>query len=84
MKRLFDIFLSCLLLLVLGIPILLVALLVKITSKGPALYTSDRVGINNSIFKMYKFRTMRTDTPPVATHLMKNDAAGSGQANCLT
>jgi O-antigen biosynthesis protein WbqP len=72
MKRLFDILLSCLLLLVFGIPILLVALMVKITSKGPALYASDRVGINNLIFKMYKFRTMKTDTPPVATHLMKN------------
>ena len=72
MKRLFDILLSCLLLLVFGIPILLVALMVKITSQGPALYASDRVGINNLIFKMYKFRTMKTDTPPVATHLMKN------------
>ena len=72
MKRLFDILLSCLLLLVFGIPILLVALMVKITSKGPALYASDRVGINNLIFKMYKFRTMKTDTLPVATHLMKN------------
>jgi O-antigen biosynthesis protein WbqP len=71
-KRLFDILLSCLLLLVLIIPILLVALLVKVTSKGPILYTSDRVGIHNSIFKMYKFRTMKTDTPPVATHLMRN------------
>ena len=72
MKKLFDILLSCLLLLVFLIPILVVALMVKITSRGPALYTSDRVGINNSIFKMYKFRTMKTDTPPVATHLMTN------------
>ena len=72
MKRLFDIFLSSLLLLVFSIPILLVALMVKVTSQGPALYSSDRVGIHNSIFKMYKFRTMKTDTPPVATHLMRN------------
>lgn len=72
MKRLFDVLLSCLFLLVFSIPVLLVALMVKTTSKGPALYTSDRVGINNSIFKMYKFRTMKIDTPPVATHLMKN------------
>ena len=72
MKRLFDIFLSCLLLLVFCIPILLVAVMVKITSKGPVLFISDRVGINNSLFKMYKFQTMRIDTPPVATHLMKN------------
>ena len=71
MKRLFDIFLSCLLLLVLSIPILLVALMVKITSKGSALYGSDRVGINNSIFKMFKFRTMKTDTPPVGQFLRK-------------
>ncbi len=72
MKRPFDIFLSCLLLIVFSIPILLTALLVKITSKGPALYASNRIGINNSIFKMYKFRTMRLDTPAVATHLMEN------------
>lgn len=72
MKRFFDILLSCLLLLVFFIPIFLVAFMVKITSKGPALYTSDRVGIHNSIFKMYKFRTMRIDTPQVATHLMKD------------
>jgi len=72
MKRLFDMFSSCLLLFVFGIPILLVAFMVKITSKGPALYTSDRVGIHNSIFRMYKFRTMKIDTPQVATHLMTN------------
>ena len=72
MKRLFDIFLSCLLLFIFFIPILLVVFVVKITSKGPALYTSDRVGIHNSIFKMYKFRTMKIDTPQVATHLMEN------------
>jgi O-antigen biosynthesis protein WbqP len=46
--------------------------MVKITSNGPALYSSDRVGIHNSIFKMYKFRTMKIDTPQVATHLMEN------------
>ncbi len=72
MKRVFDIFLSGLLLIVFSVPILLVALLVKLTSKGPALYTSKRVGVNNSIFRMYKFRTMRIDTPAVATHLMEN------------
>jgi len=72
MKRFFDIFLSCLFLIVFSIPILLVTLMVKVTSKGPALYASNRVGINNSTFKMYKFRTMKTDTPPLATHLMKN------------
>ena len=51
-------------------PLLVIALLVKLTSKGPALYWSDRVGKNNKIFRMPKFRTMRTDTPAVATHLL--------------
>ena len=51
---------------------LTIAFLVKITSKGSVLYWSDRVGINNRIFRMPKFRTMRVDTPAVATHLMKN------------
>src|SRR5450830_901871 len=50
---------------------LLVALLVKLTSLGPVLYWSDRVGMGNKIFKMPKFRTMRIDTPAVATHLLK-------------
>ena len=70
MKRLFDIVAGSLLLIIFSIPILLVALLVKLTSPGPALYLSNRVGINNTLFKMYKFRTMRVDTPAVATHLM--------------
>ena len=51
---------------------LIIALLVKITSKGPVLYWSDRVGKYNTIFKMPKFRTMMSDTPAMATHLMKN------------
>lgn len=49
---------------------LLTALLVRLTSPGPILYWSDRVGKNNNIFKMPKFRTMRIDTPAVATHLL--------------
>ncbi len=49
-----------------------IAILVKLTSRGPVLYWSDRVGIRNTIFKMPKFRTMRMDTPAVATHLMEN------------
>ena len=72
MKRIFDLglalFASCILLL----PIALVALFVKMTSKGPAVYWSDRVGMHNKIFKMPKFRTMRVDTPAVATHLLTN------------
>lgn len=69
-KRLFDIILSLVILGVLCVPMLLVALAVKLTSPGPVLYWSDRVGRNNAIFKMPKFRTMRTDTPAVATHLL--------------
>jgi len=72
MKRIFDLAIAGFLLCFLSIPILVVGLMVKLTSKGPALYWSDRVGINNSIFRMPKFRTMRINTPSVATHLMKN------------
>ncbi len=71
-KRIFDLTLAVSLSCFLGIPILVVGLMVKLTSRGPALYWSDRVGINNRIFRMPKFRTMRLDTPAVATHLMKN------------
>lgn len=70
MKRLFDITCSLLALILLSLPMLLVAALVKITSAGPVLYWSSRVGRNNLIFKMPKFRTMRIDTPVVATHLL--------------
>ena len=72
MKRLFDLILALFALLVLLIPIVLVALFVKLTSKGPIVYWSDRVGRYNKIFKMPKFRTMRVDTPAVATHLLSN------------
>ena len=60
------------LLLLLGIPMLVIAIMVKLTSKDPVFYWSDRVGINNIIFKMPKFRTMRINTPAVATHLLEN------------
>ncbi len=72
MKRIFDLATAVFLLCFLSIPILVVGLMVRLTSKGPVLYWSDRVGINNTIFSMPKFRTMRVDTPAVATHLMKN------------
>lgn len=75
MKRLVDLFISLCLLLVLLVPILVIALLIRLTSKGPALYWSDRVGIDNKIFRMPKFRTMRIDTPAVATHLLKDPGA---------
>ena len=72
MKRSFDLILSFTLLLILAIPMLVVGLLVRLTSFGPALYWSDRVGRENKLFKMPKFRTMRADTPPMATHLMSD------------
>ncbi len=69
-KRGFDLLLALLVSVILMIPILLVAFAVRLSSKGPALYWSDRIGINNTIFKMPKFRTMYIDTPAVATHLL--------------
>ena len=75
MKRVFDIFLGCLAALFLFVPVLLVAMAVRLTSKGPALYWSDRIGRNNVIFKMPKFRTMRVGTPVVATHLLADAQA---------
>ncbi len=70
MKRVFDIFLGCLAGLILLVPMLLVAIAVRFTSKGPVIFWSDRVGQNNVIFKMPKFRSMRVGTPAVATHLL--------------
>ena len=71
MKRIFDILLSAGILIVLAIPMLLIAVLVRLTSKGPAIYWSKRIGMNGVIFEMPKFRSMQMDTPTVATHLMK-------------
>jgi O-antigen biosynthesis protein WbqP len=70
MKRLFDLMLATLAALFLMVPVGMVAILVRLTSKGPALYWSDRVGRHNKIFKMPKFRSMRVGTPAVATHLL--------------
>ncbi|MBC3870691.1 sugar transferase [Undibacterium oligocarboniphilum] len=70
MKRLIDLLLALIATTVLLLPILITALLVKLTSRGPAVYWSDRVGKNNMIFRMPKFRSMRIDTPAVATHLL--------------
>ncbi len=71
MKRLFDLTLALGVLMVLALPCFLVALLVKVTSPGPVLYWSPRVGRGNRIFQMPKFRSMRIDTPVVATHLLE-------------
>lgn len=72
LKRLFDLVLGFVATAVLMVPIVVVALLVRLTSPGPALYWSDRVGRHNKVFKMLKFRSMRIDTPAVATHLLQN------------
>lgn len=74
-KRIFDLGLAALVLLIFSIPILLVALMVKLTSKGPVLYWSNRVGRGNKIFGMPKFRSMRVGAPVVATHLLSNPDA---------
>ena len=72
MKRLFDLILAILIILLLLIPFLLIAILVIVTSKGPVLYWSDRIGKNNKTFKMPKFRSMLINTPTLATHLLDN------------
>ncbi len=71
-KRIFDLGVSLIATFFLLPLILLISLAIKLTSKGPILYWSERVGKNNIIFKMPKFRTMKVDTPPLATHLMTN------------
>jgi O-antigen biosynthesis protein WbqP len=71
-KRIFDAVISFFALIILVIPMLLIGMLVKITSNGPILYWSDRVGKHNVLFKMPKFRTMRVNTPTVATHLLSD------------
>lgn len=72
MKRVFDIFLSLFAIAILMIPMMAIALLVSVTSKGPLLYWSERIGRNNAIFRMPKFRTMHPDTPSVASHLLSD------------
>ena len=71
-KRFFDLWLALFAILFLIIPIVVVAIMVRLTSNGRALYWSDRIGRNNILFKMPKFRTMRINTPTVATHLLQN------------
>jgi O-antigen biosynthesis protein WbqP len=78
MKRVFDFWLAVFLSLILLLPIGIIALFVRWTSPGPALYWSDRVGQHNRIFRMPKFRSMRVETPAVATHLLPDPQA------CLT
>jgi O-antigen biosynthesis protein WbqP len=75
LKRILDLFIASFATVLLFIPMMIVALLVKITSVGPILYWSERVGAGNITFKMPKFRTMRLGTPVVATHLLTNPSA---------
>jgi O-antigen biosynthesis protein WbqP len=75
MKRVFDLLLALVALVPLSLPLLLVAIAVRLTSPGPVLYWSDRVGRHNRLFKMPKFRSMRIGTPAVATHLLQNPDA---------
>ncbi len=71
MKRLFDLTLALVAAISFVLPIVAVAMVVRLTSPGPALYWSDRVGRHNRVFRMPKFRSMRIDTPAVATHLLQ-------------
>ena len=75
MKKLFDLLFGVVIFVLLAILMLLISLLVYLSSKGPILYWSNRVGVNNEIFKMPKFRSMMIDTPDVATHLLDNPNA---------
>ena len=75
MKRLFDLFFGVVLFAILAVPMLLIAVAVRLDSKGPVLHWSNRVGRVNVIFKMPKFRSMQVDAPDVATHLMKDPNA---------
>ena len=75
MKRFFDLLLALILSFFLIWLIVLVAIVVRLSSKGPVLYWSSRIGVNNQLFKMPKFRTMRAQTPVLATHLMTNPNA---------
>ena len=72
MKRTFDLLLCIMLLVFLAAPMLIISIAVLVSSKGPVLYWSDRVGKNNKIFKMPKFRSMLMNTPTIATHLLDN------------
>ena len=71
-KRIMDITLSIIALFIFIIPFIIIFFLIKFSSKGDAIYWSERIGQNNKIFKMPKFRTMHIDTPPIATHLLDN------------
>src|SRR5271165_1479254 len=72
MKRVLDVMLASCAILLMAVPTILIALFVRLTSAGPALYWSDRVGKNNTLFRMPKFRSMYAGTPAMATHLLQD------------
>ena len=72
MKRVLDLFLVVIAIMIFALPGLVVVALIRLTSRGPILYWSDRVGRHNAIFKMPKFRSMQVGTPAVATHLLRD------------
>jgi O-antigen biosynthesis protein WbqP len=74
-KRIGDLCLCSVATLILSLPMFVIALLVKVTSRGPVFYWSDRVGKMSTIFRMVKFRTMQVDAPAVATHLLNNPSS---------
>lgn len=71
-KRVFDLIVCAILIFLFLLPMVIISIMIFLTSKGPVLFWSDRIGINNKIFKMPKFRTMLLNTPIIATHLIKN------------
>jgi O-antigen biosynthesis protein WbqP len=73
MKRVIDLIFATILCIILIMPMIIIAILIRLTSKGEAIYWSKRVGLNNNIFNMPKFRTMRINTPVIATHLLSNE-----------
>ena len=72
MKRVFDIFLSLILIILLSLLMVFILIAIKLTSKGPILFWSNRMGKSNVFFKMPKFRSMKTTTPILATHLLQD------------
>jgi O-antigen biosynthesis protein WbqP len=75
MKRVFDVILSLAALSIFLLPMVIIAFLVKLTSAGPAIHWSKRIGRNNKIFLMPKFRSMKTNTPQLATHLLSESTS---------
>ena len=75
MKRLFDFILALFLILLLMVPMIIIAIVIMLTSRGAAIHWSERVGKNNVVFKMPKFRSMKIETPDLATHLLKDSSS---------